>query len=209
MDFDFVSFKAKLKETARKFYLDYIEDNNITDLCGFALYVYDPRLIIKHEIYVAMGVNTLKHLHITEEEYDSCETDKKFNPRSWEYYPSHDSKYMDAFTTMIETKIEKATPETTKEQYIKFKKELCTILVDILEELKEEKLFDRWTCDFILLFRSCDYYYCEPLFDPEYEINIMERLNSEKTAYKFSEWIKNIYETRKVQKEHIAKDQKS
>ncbi len=165
--------KKELGKIAEQLYLEFIEEYPKEDICGFSIYSDESAMS------VAVAINTHKHLEQAIKEEPDYASDFKFWPNEWEH-DSLESKGLNDLSVILQ----EASFAAPKKQFAKHRSRIFGIMVDVMEELKNKKLFDELRDDFVLMFAATDF------SDLEMEAGFAKRLNSEAIAQEFEAWKK-------------------
>ena len=169
--FDYESFKSRLKEAAKQIFLKHAEQNR-EEICGFSLYSDESAMII------LTSVNTYTYLHKQIKEEPLYEYDYRFSPEEWKYVAEESGEIDDLCKLLSNMHFEVAFAEYNEHRDIVF-----NIAVEALVELKQEKLFAGLKNDFVLMFSVSDF------DDTELLLSCFERLNSKKLTEQYEEWL--------------------
>jgi hypothetical protein len=164
-------FKKGLKNETKKLYLDFIDTENKDNICGFSLYSDESAMS------VSAAINIYSHFNEIIKEESGYDSYFRFSPNEWKY-DFIESKGMDDLSTFLQ----KGLFSTPKQQFIEHRNKIYSIIVDVLEELKNEKIFDGLKDDFVLMFSITDF------SDMELEFPFIRRLNSEEIVREFEKW---------------------
>lgn len=174
MKIDLEKFKIQLKEKTKETYLTCIEKVDLRNICGFALYSDTSAMSISVSLNL---YDNLKELQEEEEGFDSY---FKFTPGEWQYEMINAKEFI-ALTKMLQT----AHFKSDENEDINLRNKIYNCSVEVLEELKNEKLFIRTHKDFVLMFAVSDF------SNHELENEWFIRLNDKEVAEEFSNWLES------------------
>jgi hypothetical protein len=166
--------RNELRKVAEQLYREFVEKRPKDDVCGFSIYSDESAMS------VSVAINTRKHLEQKIKREPDYASSFRFWPNEWAYQ-SLESKGLNDLNAVLQ-EAHFAIPER---QFDKHREEIFGIMVDVLEELKNERLFDGLSDDFVLLFASTGF------LDLNMAIGFARRLNSETIAREYEAWVKD------------------
>jgi hypothetical protein len=166
--------RNELRKVAEQLYREFVEKHPKENVCGFSIYSDESAMS------VSVAINTRKHLEQKIKREPDYAASFRFWTNEWAYQ-SLESKGLGELNTVLQ-EAHFAIPER---QFAKHREEIFGIMVDVLDELKNERLFDGLREDFILLFASTDF------LNLEMAIGFARRLNSETIAREYEAWVKD------------------
>ena len=171
-EFNFEQFKSKLKKSTEKVFLQLKEKHK--DICAFGLYSDESAMSI------SISYNTKNHLQEIQDEDPDEKVYYRWSPGEW-----FRESYLTGEFEELSEQLEPHTEErfSTEEEFLEFRRNLFDTAVEVLLELKNERLFKESDESFILLFSVSEYENIEK------EIEWVKQLNAEKPAKEFEEWL--------------------
>lgn len=174
-NFDYTAFKALLKERTKSAYLKCSDAVGTGNLAGFALYSDECAMTI------SVSYNTYAHLAEIREEEPGYDTYFRWAPGEWACEGFEEETFGDLDRTLREASL----AIRGKRKMRKHTSAIFNLAVEVLEELRSERLFGGTTEDFVLVFAASDF------SDPGMETEFARRLNAEDQAGEFAAWIES------------------
>jgi hypothetical protein len=174
MNFDYNTFEIELKEKAKITFIGCKEKLNIKDISGFALYSDNSATTI------SVSCNTFAYLKEMQEEEEGYDEYFKWTPGEWKYEMINAKEFKNLSSTLSDLHF-----EINNTSYLIHRNKIYKIAVKVLEELKNENLFNETSDDFVLMFGVSDF------SEPELEIDFVKKLNSKVQSDEFELWIKS------------------
>lgn len=174
MSIDYRKFKDELKDKTRATFNGCVERLDVNNIAGFALYSDASAMTI------SASCNTFKHLTEMQEEEEGYNIYFKWSVGEWKY-ETLNAKEFNNLTSLLRE--ENQSNEGNQGRFIENRRTLFNTAVEVLEELKKEGLFDKMLDEFVLMFGVSDF------SDVQLEISFAKRLNTEKQAAEFEQWL--------------------
>ena len=165
-------FRNILKQETKKIFTSICKNKNI---CGFSLYSDGDASSI------SAAYNTFNHLT------ENWNNDQGEDQEYYKWYPAEwkeegvESEILDGISKML---FEISTSDQMEEEkaFINFRSSIYSSIVQVLKELKEEKLFEPMNDHFVLVFNVNDY------SDLENELKWIKELNKEELYTEYRKW---------------------
>lgn len=171
-------FKQALESAARETFVKCKEKIALEEISGFALYS-DPSAMS-----ISVSLNTFDHLEELQEDETGYETYFKWTPGEWKYEMVNAQAFAD-----LSKQLQVWHSQVDSLSFLRYRNDVYNCAVEVLEELKEKKLFKNMSEDFVLMFAVSDF------SEHALEIEYVKRLNSQPLAKEFEIWIKEEAES--------------
>jgi hypothetical protein len=159
---NFNQFKLELKDITEKIFHEVIKKYGKDNICGFALYSDESAGSI------SASVNTCTHLKKKQLKYPDDQVMVKWTPAEWAY----ENVEYDYIKNLSKKLSDISSHFGEDGLFEEFKSKVFDSILDVLIDLKNEKLFDSMNEYFVLLFATSDYSH------PEEAIRWAKMLNS-------------------------------
>lgn len=174
MNFDYNTFKIELKKVTKNTFGGCLERVSRDELCGFGLYTDESVLSL------SVSCNILSHLKELQDEEEGYDEYFKWTMGEWKYELIN-QKQFSQINEFLEDKFNEV--EDNQGLFVIHRKKIFSISVEVLEELKNEKLFDNINNNFVLMFGISEFE------DKDLEKEFVKKLNNDVNFLEFENWI--------------------
>jgi len=169
---DYNSLKLSLNKVICIIFEEYVKKYGIKNICGFALYSDEEAMSL------SVSVNTYKHHKNNVKEDPENKLYYKFNPEEWNEIIENNE--LDKINQILQEN----SLKIKKKQFAEYRKNIYTLSLEVLNELKSNGLFKDMKNDFVLLFSISD---CDL---SEMVIEYNKKYNSNEIVNEYEQWIK-------------------